>query len=95
MGVYAYSFVTRASSGEIQRKTQKQCVNLFLPTTPNPTSGFYLIVPEEDIIPLDMSVEDAFKVLISGGILNPEDKAGLPRGNGPRTKEPASKEEVS
>ncbi|UIJ37525.1 hypothetical protein LWC08_12505 [Desulfobaculum bizertense] len=47
-------------------------MNLFVPTTPNPTSGFYLMVPEEEVIPLDMSVEDSFKVLISGGIINPE-----------------------
>jgi uncharacterized membrane protein len=71
-GVYGLAFVTGVSVGEIQRKTEKKCINVFVPTTPNPTSGFYLILPEEDVIPLDMSVEDAFKVLISGGIINPE-----------------------
>lgn len=71
-GVYGLAFVTGVSVGEIQRKTERKCINVFVPTTPNPTSGFYLIVPEEDVIPLDMSVEDAFKVLISGGIINPE-----------------------
>jgi hypothetical protein len=46
-------------------------INVFLPTTPNPTSGFYLVIPEEDTIPLDISVEDAFKLLISGGVVEP------------------------
>jgi hypothetical protein len=45
-----------------------------LPTTPNPTSGFYLVIPEEDTIPLDISVEDAFKLLISGGVVEPGGK---------------------
>ncbi len=73
-GVYALGFVTGVAMGEIQDKTDKRCINLFLPTTPNPTSGFYLIIPEDDVVPLDMSVEDAFKVLMSGGILSPDDK---------------------
>jgi len=71
-GVYALAFVTGVAVGEIQQKTEKKCLNLFVPTTPNPTSGFYLILPEEEAVSLDMSVEDAFKVLISGGIINPE-----------------------
>ena len=70
-GVYTLAFVTGVATGEIQSKTHRQVVNLFVPTTPNPTSGFYLMVPEEDVIPLEMSVEDAFKVLMSGGILTP------------------------
>ena len=73
-GAYALAFVTGVAVGEIQSKTQKKGVNLFVPTTPNPTSGFYLIVPEEDLNYLNMSVEDSFKVLISGGIINPEEK---------------------
>lgn len=74
-GVYALAFVTGMGKGELQRKTGANVVNLFVPTTPNPTSGFYLLVPEEDLIPLDMTVEDSFKVLISGGIISPEDDA--------------------
>lgn len=68
-GMYALAFVTGVAAGEIQEKTSQRTINLFLPTTPNPTSGFYLIVPEEDVIPLDMTVEESFKVLMSGGIL--------------------------
>ncbi len=71
-GLYTLAFVTGVAIGEIQQKTEKRVLNVFVPTTPNPTSGFYLMVPEQDIIPLEMGVEDAFKVLISGGILNPE-----------------------
>jgi uncharacterized membrane protein len=71
-GLYALAFVTGIAVGEIQRKTEEKVLNIFVPTTPNPTSGFYLMVPQEDTIKLDLSVEDAFKILISGGILNPE-----------------------
>ena len=94
-GVYTLGFVTGVSIGEIQRKTEKRCLNIFVPTTPNPTSGFYLIVPEEDIIPLEMSVEDAFKVLISGGILNPEDKNGQSPAMSTAAADPESKEDVA
>ncbi|MDL1971467.1 MAG: DUF502 domain-containing protein [Candidatus Desulfofervidaceae bacterium] len=71
-GVYALAFTTGVTKGEVQEKTKKTVVNVFVPTTPNPTSGFYLLVPEEELIPLDMSVEDAFKLFISGGIVTPE-----------------------
>lgn len=71
-GMYSIGFVTGVASGEVQYRTEKKVVNVFLPTTPNPTSGFYLAVPEEEVIPLSMSVEDAFKVIVSGGIINPE-----------------------
>jgi uncharacterized membrane protein len=69
-GIYTLAFVTGVSEGEIQEKTQDKVINLFVPTTPNPTSGFYLMVPETDVINLDMSVEDAFKLLISGGMVS-------------------------
>ncbi len=68
-GIYALAFVTGMSRGEIQNKTPQRCINVFLPTTPNPTSGFYLVVPEEDAIPLELTVEESFKILMSGGIL--------------------------
>jgi uncharacterized membrane protein len=71
-GVYALAFVTGIAWGEIQDKTAGNMINVFLPTTPNPTSGFYLLVPEKDTISLDMGVEDAFKLLISGGLVKPE-----------------------
>ncbi len=71
-GIYALAYVTGTATGEVQQKTSKDCINVFLPTTPNPTSGFYLIVPEDEVITLEMSVEDSFKLLMSGGILSPE-----------------------
>lgn len=73
-GLYVLGFTTGITKGEIQDKTHKKVINVFIPTTPNPTSGFYLLVPEEDLNYLDMAVEDAFKLLISGGIITPEKK---------------------
>ena len=73
-GVWALAFVTGKTYGEIEEKTEKKMINVFLPTTPNPTSGFYLVIPEEDTIPLSISVEDAFKLLISGGVVEPGGK---------------------
>ncbi len=73
-GLYVLGFTTGITKGEIQDKTHKKVINVFIPTTPNPTSGFYLLVPEEDLKYLEMAVEDAFKLLISGGIITPEKK---------------------
>ncbi len=73
LGVYSLGFVTGVGAGEIQDKTHQKVLNIYVPTTPNPTSGYYLMVPEQETIPLEMNVEDAFKLLISGGIVNPED----------------------
>jgi len=71
-GIYSIGFVTGIASGEVQTKTAEKVVNVFLPTTPNPTTGFYILIPEKDVIPLDMSVEDAFKLIITGGMVGPE-----------------------
>jgi len=49
-------------------------MNVFVPTTPNPTSGFYILIPEDEVVYLNMSVEDAFKLIISGGIVSPPEK---------------------
>jgi len=71
-GIYVLGFVTGVASGEVQEITQEVVLNIFLPTTPNPTSGFYLLVPEKDVMPLQMSVEEAFKLVISGGLVSPD-----------------------
>jgi len=76
-GLYVIGFITGESKGEIQTKTNKKMMNLFIPTTPNPTSGFYILIPEDELITLDMSVDDAFKLIISGGIFSPPE---LPQG---------------
>jgi uncharacterized membrane protein len=73
--IYTLAFVTGIAKGEIQNKTQSKVINLFVPTTPNPTSGFFLMVPESDVIDLAMSVEDAFKLLISGGMISSDGNA--------------------
>ena len=73
-GIWSVAFVTGKSSGEVQRVTAEDVVNVFVPTTPNPTSGFYVLVPEKDLIALKMTVEEAFKLIISGGMVTPPEK---------------------
>ena len=73
-GIWAVAFVTGTSSGEVQRVTAARMVNVFVPTTPNPTSGFYVLVPEADLTVLTMTVEEAFKLIISGGMVTPPEK---------------------
>ena len=74
-GLYSLSFQTSQNLGEIQEKIGDDIVCVFVPTTPNPTSGLILMVPEEDVIELDMNVEDALKMVISLGVVVPgEDK---------------------
>ncbi len=70
-GLGAIGFVTGPTRGEIQARSEEELVNVFLPTTPNPTSGFLLFVPRKDLIHLDMSIEDGIKLVISGGIVGP------------------------
>jgi uncharacterized membrane protein len=70
-GIFSLCFVTSENSGEIASKLARKTVNVFLPTSPNPTSGFMLVVPAEDIIPLEMSVEDGMKMVISAGSYTP------------------------
>ncbi|TET93553.1 MAG: DUF502 domain-containing protein [Desulfobacteraceae bacterium] len=73
-GTYVIGFITGESKGEVQSKTNKNMMNVFVPTTPNPTSGFYILIPEDELIFLNMTVEDAFKLIISGGIFSPPEK---------------------
>jgi len=71
-GVYALAFTTGHARGIVQEVTEAEMINCFVPTTPNPTSGFYLLAPEEDLIEVDLSVEDAFKLVMSAGLVTPE-----------------------
>ena len=66
-GSWAVGFATKENSSEISRKTNKKLVNVFVPTTPNPTSGFLLMIPKEDLIYLDLSFEEASKFIVSAG----------------------------
>lgn len=70
-GIWAIGFLTGTTRGEIQERVEPKLLNIFLPTTPNPTSGFLLFVPKEDVLHLDMSVEDGIKMVISSGIVAP------------------------
>ena len=69
-GIWAVGFATKENEGEITNKVQKKLLNVFVPTTPNPTSGFLLMIPVEDIIYLDMSFEEASKFIVSAGTTN-------------------------
>ena len=70
-GSWAVGFATKDNKGEISKKTNKSLVNVFVPTTPNPTSGFLLMFPKEEIVYLDMSFEEASKFIVSAGTSNP------------------------
>ncbi len=73
-GIWILGLVSTETGGEIQEKLPEPMLNVFIPTTPNPTSGFLIFVPKKDVIEVDISVEDAIKFVISGGIVNPEDE---------------------
>ena len=66
-GVWAVGFATKENTGEMAKKTNQKLINVFVPTTPNPTSGFLLMFPIDDVIYLDMSFEDASKFIVSAG----------------------------
>lgn len=70
-GLYSIGFVTGETRGEAQDKTRERVVNVFIVTTPNPTTGFLCLVPESELIPLEMSLEDALKMVVSAGIVTP------------------------
>jgi len=71
LGVYSFAFQTSSQLGEVQDKTGEDAICVFVPTTPNPTSGFILIVPRKDVIELDMEVDQALKMIISLGVVVP------------------------
>jgi uncharacterized membrane protein len=70
-GVYSLAFQTSTALGEVQDKTGKDMVCTFVPTTPNPTSGYIIILPKEDVIEMDMNVDEAFKMIVSLGVVVP------------------------
>ena len=71
-GCWALGFATGTTKGEVQDVIRDEVVNVFLPTTPNPTSGFLLFLPRKDVIFLKMTVEQGIKLVISGGVIAPE-----------------------
>ena len=85
-GLWVIGFVTGGTKGEVADHMDENMVNVFIPTTPNPTSGFLLFCPRDEVIYLDMSVEDAVKLVVSGGIVHPPEPAA-----GKRAKKAAGK----
>ena len=71
-GIWVVAFQSGDYKGEIEEIIGEDVINLFVPTTPNPTSGFFVIIPKKDAIELKMSVEEAFKLVISAGVVTPE-----------------------
>ena len=70
-GSWAVGFATKENEGEISKKTNKKLINVFVPTTPNPTSGFLLMFPQDEVLYLDMTFEEASKFIVSAGTSNP------------------------
>ncbi len=73
-GIWAIAFITSTTEGEVQNIIADEVVNIFLPTTPNPTSGFLLFVPRSALVPLNMTVEEGIKMVVSAGIVTPPDR---------------------
>ena len=71
-GTWAVGFATKKNKTEISQKTEQELINVFLPTTPNPTSGFLLMFPEKDVVYLDMTFEEASKFIVSAGTSAPK-----------------------
>lgn len=86
-GVYVLGFLTSEARGEVQEKTGAEVVNVFIPTTPNPTSGFLLMVPRDEVIEMDMTITDGMKLIVSGGAVSPPYPAPPPlEAKAPRTR---------
>jgi uncharacterized membrane protein len=73
-GLYALGFVTGVLAATIQTDFEQTMLSVFIPTAPNPTTGWYAVVPESSVRDLDLSVEDAFRTIISAGIVSPDDR---------------------
>ena len=73
-GIWILGLVSADLQGEIEEKLPDEMINVFIPTTPNPTSGFLIFVPRKDVIEMDMTVEEAIKFIISGGLVEPKDE---------------------
>ncbi|MBA4392382.1 MAG: hypothetical protein C0407_02400 [Desulfobacca sp.] len=78
-GLYSLGFVSGPARGELEAKAGHHMVNIFIPCTPNPTTGYYVLVPEKDLILLEMTVEDGFKMVISSGLVSPNNSLPNPR----------------
>lgn len=89
-GVYALAFTTGPVLGRLKSITDKPLINIFLPTTPNPTSGFYLLLPQDEVVETNLTVEEAFKLVMSAGMVSPEhNESGAPTAAAPEEISPA------
>jgi uncharacterized membrane protein len=70
-GHYCFAFVTGVTKGEMQDLAQEPLIHVYVPTSPNPTSGYFLLVPEHEVTPVNMNVEEAMKLIVSGGLCSP------------------------
>jgi len=76
-GLWTLAFLTGPTMGELQRRAAQPMVNVFVPTTPNPTSGFFLLVPAAEVVELQMTVDEALKMVVSVGMVTPPDRATI------------------
>ena len=72
-GMYAIGFVTAEHGGEVEEKIGKKLISVYIPSVPNPATGFFFLVPEDEVVILKMSIEDAMKLALSGGAVTPHD----------------------
>ena len=70
-GIWSIGFITNESFQEVKQKTKQDLLNIFIPSSPGPLTGFFTLIPRKEVILLDIAVEDAIKLLVSGGLLNP------------------------
>lgn len=82
-GHYCFAFVTGVTQGEVQQLTPDPLLNVYVPTSPNPTSGYFLLVPEKEVVPVDISVEEAMKLIVSGGLYQPAPSTSAKASNRP------------
>ncbi|OZB73427.1 MAG: hypothetical protein B7X37_08515 [Halothiobacillus sp. 14-55-98] len=87
---WSLAFLAGDPVGEVQDKTAQKVITVFVPTAPNPTSGFVIMVPEDEIIALDMSVEEGFRMVISLGVVTPKSQAAKPVPAAPELEKPPS-----
>ncbi|MBI2786582.1 MAG: DUF502 domain-containing protein, partial [Legionella longbeachae] len=76
-GLWSVAFQTGAANHEINAKANQEMISVFIPTTPNPTSGFLMMLPKREVIELDMSIDEALKFIISLGVMSPKSQAAL------------------
>ncbi len=93
-GIWAIAFVTSAISSDIQTQMSRPMLSVFIPTTPNPTTGWYAVVPEDEAVNLSMSIEDAFKIIVSGGIVAPNTPLVFPQDSKLEVKHDETKQSV-